>query len=182
MATVALPSDLAQTAPCRIVPIGNEHLAGFHAALDRVAREGRSLAMLQAPPFPRTRRFVLDSLRDGAIHFVALAADQTVVGWCDLRPKAAVTLRHSAVLGMGVVEEFRGRGVGTRLLAATLARADASGFRRAELVVRADNHGAIALYQRFDFVEEGRCRQYLRLDGEDHDALLMARLLSPPPT
>ena len=178
MATVPLPSGFEEPAPCRIVPIGREHLAGFHAALDRVAREGRYLAMLQAPPFARTRRFVLESLRDGAIHFVALAEDETVVGWCDLRPKAAATLRHSAVLGMGVVEEFRGRRIGTQLLAIALAGADARGLRRAELVVRADNHAAIALYRRFGFVEEGRCRQYLRVQGEDHDALLMARLTS----
>ena len=178
MATVPLPSGFEEPAPCRIVPIGREHLAGFHAALDRVAREGRYLAMLQAPPFARTRRFVLESLRDGAIHFVALAEDETVVGWCDLRPKAAATLRHSAVLGMGVVEEFRGRRIGTQLLAIALAGADARGLRRAELVVRADNHAAIALYRHFGFVEEGRCRQYLRVQGEDHDALLMARLTS----
>jgi ribosomal protein S18 acetylase RimI-like enzyme len=178
MATVAMPSDLDDSAPCRIVPIGREHLAGFHSALDRIAREGRYLAMLQAPPFARTRRFVLDSLRDGAIHYVAVAGDGAVVGWCDLRPKAAATLRHSAVLGMGVVPEVRGRGVGTRMLAATLAGADARGLRRAELVVRADNHAAIALYRRFGFVEEGRCRQYLQVHGEDHDALLMARLVS----
>jgi ribosomal protein S18 acetylase RimI-like enzyme len=178
MATVPLPSGLDEFAPCRVVPLGREHLSGFHAALDSIAREGRYLAMLQAPPFSRTRRFVLDSLHDGAVHFVALAGRDTVIGWCDLRPKAAVTLRHSAVLGMGVVEEFRGRGVGSRLLAATLARADARGLRRTELVVRADNVAAIALYRRFGFVEEGRCRQYLRFDGVDHDALLMARLLS----
>lgn len=181
MATVAMPSDLDESAPCRIVPIGKEHLVGFHSALDRIAREGRYLAMLQAPPFARTRRFVLDSLRDGAIHYVAVAGDGAVVGWCDLRPKAAATLRHSAVLGMGVVPEFRGRGVGTRMLAATLAGADARGLRRAELVVRADNHAAIALYRRFGFVEEGRCRQYLQVHGEDHDALLMARLVSELP-
>ena len=181
MATVALPADLDERTPCRIERIGREHLPGFHAALDQIAREGRYLAMLQAPPFVRTRRFVLDSKRDGAIHYVALAGDGTVVGWCDLRPKAAATLRHSAVLGMGVIESFRGLGVGSRLLAATLASADACGLRRAELVVRADNPAAIALYRRFGFVEEGRCRQYLRIDGQDHDALLMARLLTEQP-
>lgn len=180
MAIVALPLPAADPAARRIVPIGREHLAGFHAALDRVARENRWLAMLQAPSFGRTRRFVLDSLKEGAVHLVALAGDE-VVGWCDLRPKAAVTLRHSAVLGMGVVREFRGQGLGTRLLAATLERADARGLRRAELVVRADNASAIALYQRFGFVVEGRCRQFLRHDGVDHDALLMARLVADPP-
>jgi ribosomal protein S18 acetylase RimI-like enzyme len=178
MATVALPSQPEDDAPWRIVPIGREHLAGFHEALDRIAREGRYLAMLQAPSFARTRRFVLDSLRDGAIHLVALAVDETVVGWCDLRPKAAATLRHSAVLGMGVIAPFRGRGVGSQMLATALTAADARGLRRTELIVRADNHAAIALYRRFGFAEEGRCRQYLRIDGEDHDALLMARLTS----
>jgi ribosomal protein S18 acetylase RimI-like enzyme len=181
MATVPAPSGPDEYGPCRVVGLGREHLSGFHAALDSIAREGRYLAMLQAPPFARPRRFVLDSLRDGAIHFVALAGHDTVVGWCDLRPKAAATLRHSAVLGMGVVADFRGRGVGSQLLAATLARADARGLRRAELVVRADNAAAIALYHRFGFVEEGRCRQYLHCDGVDHDALLMARLLSEQP-
>ena len=178
MATVALPSQPEDDAPWRIVPIGREHLAGFHEALDRIARESRYLAMLQAPSFARTRRFVLDSLRDGAIHLVALADDETVVGWCDLRPKAAATLRHSAVLGMGVIAPFRGRGVGSQMLGAVLTAADARGLRRTELIVRADNHPAIALYRRFGFAEEGRCRQYLRIDGEDHDALLMARLTS----
>ncbi len=133
-----------------IVPIGKEHLRGFHAALDRIAREGRYLAMLQAPPLVRTRRFVLDSLRQGAVHVVALAG-RDVVGWCDLRPKSAATQRHSAVLGLGVVAEYRGQGVGTRMLAMTLEMGDARGIRRAELVVRADNAPAIALYRRFGF-------------------------------
>lgn len=158
-----------------IVPIGKEHLPGFHAALDRIAREGRYLAMLQAPSLARTRRFVLESLRQGAVHVVALAG-RDVVGWCDLRPKSAAAQRHSAVLGLGVVAKYRGQGAGTRMLAMTLEMGDARGIRRAELVVRADNAPAIALYRRFGFEVEGTCRQYLSIDGVDHDALLMARL------
>ncbi|HET7204739.1 MAG TPA: GNAT family N-acetyltransferase [Steroidobacteraceae bacterium] len=175
MATVALPAQTEYRPARRIVPIGKEHLAGFHAALDSVAREGRYLAMLQAPPYASTRRFVLDSLKGGAIHVVALAGDD-VVGWCDLRPKAALGLRHSAVLGLGVVRQYRGQGLGSSMLATTLEMAETRGLHRVELVVRADNETAIALYRRFGFVEEGRCRQYLSLDGVSHDALLMARL------
>jgi ribosomal protein S18 acetylase RimI-like enzyme len=126
----------------------------------------------------RTRRFVLDSLRHGAIHLVALAG-RDVVGWCDLRPKSAVTQRHSAVLGMGVVPEYRGQGIGARMLAMTLELGDARDVRRVELVVRADNVPAIALYRRFGFEVEGTCRRYLSISGVDHDALLMARLASP---
>jgi ribosomal protein S18 acetylase RimI-like enzyme len=162
-------------ASLQIVPIGRAHLAGFHAALDGIAKERRYLAMLEAPSFSRTRRLVLDSLRAGAVHVVAVAGDE-VIGWCDLRPKAAPTLRHSAVLGMGVVAAYRGQGIGRRMLAATLELAWARGIRRAELIVRSDNTPALALYRRFGFVEEGTCRNYVCVDGVDYDALLMARL------
>lgn len=165
-------------AAVEVVPFGRQHLAGFHAAVDSVARERRFLAMLEAPSFARTRRLVLDSLKDGAVHFVAVHGGE-VVGWCDLRPKSAVALRHSAVLGMGLVAGFRGRGIGARLLQETLAQATARGLWRAELIVRSDNAPAIALYRRFGFEVEGTCRRYLRIDGVDHDALLMARVEPP---
>jgi RimJ/RimL family protein N-acetyltransferase len=166
----------AVTMDVRIVPIARHHLAGFHSALDRVAREGRHLAMLEAPSFVRTRRFVLDSLKAGAIHVVAIAGYDEVVGWCDLRPKCAATLRHSAVLGMGLIAPYRSQGLGSRMLAATLDAAGQAGLQRAELVVRADNAPAIALYRRFGFRLEGTLRDYLRVDGVSHDALQMARL------
>ncbi len=159
----------------QIVPIGQVHLAGFHAAVDGIAKERRYLAMLEAPSFTRTRRLVLDSLKAGAVHVVAVA-DGEVIGWCDLRPKTAPTLRHSAVLGMGIVAAYRGQGIGSRMLAATLELAWARGIRRAELNVRSDNAPAIALYRRFGFVDEGTCRNYTCIDGVDYDALLMARL------
>ena len=176
MSSVSRPTAAhSSRADLEIVPIGRAHLAGFHAAVDSVAKERRYLAMLEAPSFTRTRRFVLDSLKAGAVHVVAVA-DGEVVGWCDLRPKAAATLRHSAVLGMGVVTACRGQGIGSRMLASTLELAGARGIRRAELSVRSDNAPAIALYRRFGFVEEGTCRNYICVDGVDYDALLMARL------
>jgi len=165
-------------AEVRIVPIARHHLAGFHAALDQVAREGRHLALLEAPSFVRTRRFILDSLKAGAVHVVAVAGFDDVVGWRDLRPKASPTLRHSAVLGIGLVAPYRGLGLGSRMLAATLTRARQAGLERAELIVRADNHPAIALYRRFGFQLEGTLRDYLRVDGVSYDALQMARLES----
>ena len=176
MSSVSWPTAAKSAADgLEIVPIGRQHIAGFHAALDSVAKERRYLALLEAPSFARTRRFVVDSLKTGAVHVVAVADDK-VVGWCDLRPRTAPTMRHSALLGMGVVTAHRGRGIGSRMLATTLELALVRGIRRSELIVRCDNAAAIALYRRFGFVEEGRCRNYLCIDGVDYDALLMARL------
>jgi ribosomal protein S18 acetylase RimI-like enzyme len=176
MSSVSWPTAATSTAAgIEIVPIGRQHIAGFHAALDCVAKERRYLAMLEAPSFWRTRRFVLASLQAGAVHVVAVADDR-VVGWCDLRPKAAPVLRHTAVLGMGLVAAYRSQGIGSRLLTAALGLAPARGIRRSELIVRSDNSAAIALYRRFGFVDEGTCRNYMRVDDVDYDALLMARL------
>ena len=159
----------------QIVPMQRRHVAGFHAVLDGVAREGRFLAMLEAPPLARVRRFVLDGLRVGRPQFVALA-DGQVVGWCDVSRKEYETLRHSGVLGMGVARSHRGRGIGRDLLAATLEAATHCEISRVELVVRVDNAAAIALYRRFGFAEEGRNRRALRVQGRYCDTLQMARL------
>lgn len=159
----------------QVMPIERRHIASFREVLDGVARERRYLAFLEAPPMPRVRRFVLDGLRVGIAQFVAVDGER-VVGWCDVTPKSHETLRHSGTLGMGVAASHRGIGVGAALLRATLEGAFARGLTRIELLVRADNEPAIALYGRHGFELEGRLRQYIVVDGAAHDALQMARL------
>jgi ribosomal protein S18 acetylase RimI-like enzyme len=156
-----------------IVPIERRHIVGFREVLDGVARERRWLAFLEAPPLPRIRSFVLNGLRNGMAQFVAVD-DGRVLGWCDVNPKTHESLRHSGVLGMGVAASHRGQGLGSALLRATLEAASARGITRIELVVRADNAAAIALYERHGFELEGRLRDYMIVDGVAHDALAMA--------
>ncbi len=158
-----------------IVPIERRHIAGFREVLDEVARERRWIAFLEAPPLDRVRRLVLGNLRGGAVQYVAVDGDR-VVGWCDVTPKSRETTRHSGTLGMGLALSHRGRGLGNSLLATTLDAAFSRGLTRIELVVRADNVGAIALYRRHAFELEGRLRRYMIVDGQAYDALQMARL------
>lgn len=159
----------------QVVPTGRRHIAGFREVLDGVARERRYLAFLEAPPMARMRRFVLDNLRNGAPQFVAVDADR-VLGWCDIVPKTHATLRHVGALGMGIAAPHRSRGIGKALLQATIDGAAARAISRIELLVRADNEPAIALYRRFGFELEGRLRHYLIVDGTSHDVLAMARI------
>ena len=159
----------------QVVPIERRHIAGFREVLDGVARERRYLAFLEAPPLARMRRFVLDGLSCGIAQYVAVDGER-VVGWCDVTRRAHATLRHCGVLGMGVAATHRGRGIGAALLGATLERCAACGITRVELVVRADNAAAIALYRRHGFELEGRLRGYLIVDDQPQDALQMARL------
>jgi ribosomal protein S18 acetylase RimI-like enzyme len=161
--------------PWQVVPMQRRHIAGFRELLDRVARERRYLAFLEAPPMPRVRRFVLNNLRNGAPQLVALD-EGAVVGWCEITPKVPITLQHGGVLGMGVAASHRGIGVGAGLLQEALQAATLRGLTRIELVVRTDNDPAIRLYRRFGFEVEGRLRNYLVVDGHAQDVLAMARV------
>ncbi len=103
----------------------------------------------------------------------ALAGDK-VVGSRDVRRESFPSRAHRGTLGMGLLPEWRGRGVGRRLLEATLARARRSGFKRIELDVHADNQCAIALYEQAGFVLEGIVRDASLIDSVFRDAILMA--------
>lgn len=159
----------------RIVRRAKEHIEGFRAVLDAVAREERYLAMLQAPPLDEVRRFVMESLEKRRPQFVALAGDECV-GWCDVIEKPRDVLKHSGVLGMGVAQAHRGRGIGRALIERTLDDARAKGFTRIELTVRVDNERAKALYDKVGFEVEGLCRRHMRVRDAYYDSWLMAWL------
>ena len=159
-----------------ILPITFHHVAGFHAALDSVARERDFLAMVEAPPLEWAQEFVSDIIAKGHAQVVALE-EGTVVGWCDILPqRSRPGFQHCGSVGMGVVRAWRGRGLGKALLASCIERAFASGLTRIELEVYADNLPAIALYRRLGFAEEGRKRRARFLDGRYQDLLMMALL------
>lgn len=162
--------------PFRILPIAEEHIAGFREVLDTVARERRYLAFLEAPSAEETAAFVRRNIRKGYPQFVALV-DGGVVGWCDILPIDRPVKSHGGVLGLGILPEHRGRGIGTALIEAALAGARACGLTRVELVVRQRNARAIALYERLGFAHEGAKRNAVRIDGAYEDAICMALLL-----
>jgi SAM-dependent methyltransferase len=106
------------------------------------------------------------------VQFVATDGER-VVGWCDVAPRSWHGFRHSGVLGMGVVAEWRNQGIGSRLLQATLAAARAAGLSRIDLEVFRSNRGAIILYEKFGFVHEGVKRDARVLDDLRDDLLCM---------
>jgi ribosomal protein S18 acetylase RimI-like enzyme len=164
-----------------IVPIAERHIAGFHAVLDRVARQRKYLALVEAPPLEAVRELVLRHIGQAAPHVVAIDGG-AVVGWCDIVPDLRESSRHCGRLAMGVDPDYRGRGIGRRLLRAALAAARARGLERIELNVVDTNEIAIRLYKRFGFEEEGLLRNARKLDGQYDNKLTMGLLLNGPGT
>jgi ribosomal protein S18 acetylase RimI-like enzyme len=99
-----------------------------------------------------------------------------VIGWCDVTPKPRPIYAHNGVLGMGLLPQFRGRGIGKRLIAQTLGAAQAFGLERVELTVRENNVNAIALYKKVGFEIEGVQREAILVDGVHENLILMGLL------
>src|SRR5207244_1977300 len=108
---------------------------------------------------------------DGTL--VAVVADE-IVGSLHIELS-----RHGfGEIGMAVAREWRGRGVGSALLAAAIEWSRERGLHKLSLAVFAHNAAAITLYRKFGFVEEGRrVKQYRRQSGELWDAIDMGLLL-----
>ena len=160
----------------QIVPIAEEHIPGFRASVDVVARETKYLAFLEAPPLEDVTRFVRDNMERGYPQFVVLSAG-TVVGWCDVIPnRTRVIYSHCGSLGIGLLPEFRGKGIGRQLMQRAIEAAFAFGLTRIELTVRERNANAIALYKSLGFEVEGLHRNAVCIGGQYENLYSMALL------
>jgi ribosomal protein S18 acetylase RimI-like enzyme len=159
----------------QILPITEEHIEGFRAAVDSVAREHNYLAFLEGPPLEMARSFVLENIQGNWPHFVALVEGK-IVGWCDITSLHRHAFVHAGSLGIGVLAPYRGQGIGVALIRAALNKAKAIGLTRIELTVRENNKRAIALYEKEGFLIEGLHRNAVRIDTKYENQISMALL------
>lgn len=134
-----------------IIPQQDEHIPGQAAALTSVAREGKYLSTNTGFSEESARMFTQDCHKQGFPQFVAVDTDKNiVVGWCDIvaRPEHP---RGVGFLGVGLLPDYRGRGIGTRLMLETIRAAEKSGFSTICLECRASNKNAIKVYKKMGF-------------------------------
>jgi ribosomal protein S18 acetylase RimI-like enzyme len=161
--------------PVVISPITVANAASFRSCLDTVAQEKQYLAQIEALPLEKIERFVHESVANDAVQFVALDGAR-VVGWADIFPAWAHAVSHCGSLGMGVLPDYRRRGLGEALLRACITKAKVKGITRIELEARADNLSAIRLYEKLGSVHEALKRNAMRFDGVYFDSIQMSLL------
>ncbi len=152
-----------------IRPITQGDIDSFWATLDSVAREKKFLARDEAPPIESTRDFVGQNIAAGHPHFVAVdGAD--VIGWCDVLPRDDSDT-STGVLGMGLHKNWRGKGLGKKLICTALAAAQAKNFTAIRLDVNVDNLNAIALYEKVGFAHTRTYSKPDKPEKQMHDML-----------
>jgi GNAT superfamily N-acetyltransferase len=94
---------------------------------------------------------------------------QHVVGHLGLVREDSPENRHVATLGMAVARQWRGRGVGSALMAEAIRWAREFGVE------------TLALYRKFGFREEGRLRGHSKKSIGYRDELIMGLWVDGPP-
>ena len=103
-----------------------------------------------------------------------------VVGVCDLTPRGlgeASKSRHVVGLGMSILKEYRGIGIGSAMMDYMISWAKEKGYKKISLSVFSTNQPAINLYRKFGFEIEGVKKMEFKINGEYVDEILMALFL-----
>lgn len=128
------------------------------------------------------RKRIADMPHGGADLMLVVERGGVVVGNAGLTAFPHQRRRHAVNMGIAVLPQSQGQGVGSALMAAVLDYADNwAHILRVELNVFTDNAAAIALYKKFGFVHEGTSRAFALRDGQYADVHFMARLHPNPP-
>ena len=159
----------------QIIPISEQYIEEFWAAVDSVARERKYLTFLEGPSLEMVRAFVVENLKSNWPHVVAVIKEK-VVGWCDITSLHRPVFEHAGTLGMGILADYRGQGIGEALIRMALEKAKTRRLTRIELTVREKNESAISLYKKVGFVVEGFHKNAVRISDKYENHISMALL------
>jgi RimJ/RimL family protein N-acetyltransferase len=115
------------------------------------------------------------SMQDNSTIFVAVNED-VLVGYLVAIGGQALRNRHSVYIVIGVLNDFVGQGIGTKLFEALEKWAIEQNIYRLELTVMTHNQRALALYEKMGFIVEGTRHNSLFVDGQFVDEYYMAKL------
>ncbi len=138
------------------------------ADLDAVARVEQN-----AYKFPWSRAIFSDCLIAG-YQSVVLDCGSSVVGYAIMSVAAA----EAHILNLCVDVNFRGRGLGRRLLDSLIDRATVLQVERLFLEVRPSNTEAVGLYESCGFTLLGVRKNYYKAEHGREDALVFVREFS----
>jgi ribosomal protein S18 acetylase RimI-like enzyme len=121
----------------------------------------------------------IDTLVHGAAdapptYFVAVH-DGEVVGWVNLDAPGSDRLSHAVELTMGLLDEFRGYGIGSALLDRAVSWAGAHGYRKVFSNVPASNKAAVEFLEGNGWEVEATRPNHYVIDDALVDEVLVAR-------
>jgi RimJ/RimL family protein N-acetyltransferase len=115
--------------------------------------------------------------RENCYYIVAIV-DNKIIGNLTFVSSPRKRLMHRGDLGIAVLKDFWGEGIGTFLMDNFFRWANQNGItKKVELQVREDNTRAINLYLKYGFKIEGRISRGMYVDGRYYDLYCMGKTI-----
>jgi RimJ/RimL family protein N-acetyltransferase len=154
-----------------------EDVEPFLKAVRRVAKEGRFSPATEGYSLEDTRDFIQYNIDHSYPQHLAFEDDE-IVAWCHIIPKQVVGMNHVGTLGLGMLADYRGNGIGSELIKNTIEHAKRiNHIERVELEVNESNRYAIELFKRMGFNIEGKRPKARKTDGVYDNIILMGKNL-----
>lgn len=84
---------------------------------------------------------------------------------------------HIIYIVTGVLEDYRGKGIGNKLFKKIFSWSSKAKISRIELKVREDNNIAIKLYEKLGFEKEGIRNKAVKFKGKFYDEIYMSKII-----
>ena len=122
---------------------------------------------------------LMNSISTGRMVIFVIELNGQLVGQLGMywRRSRNKKLGHCMNLGLAVMKDYWGYGMGTSLMQACEDWAKMNQIVRLELEVVCQNEPAVALYKKCGYDIEGTKRKSMYIDGEYFDEYLMAKIL-----
>ncbi|SDQ63132.1 GNAT family N-acetyltransferase [Natronobacterium texcoconense] len=157
-----------------IRPARQEDLSGIVGAIRQVAEEKTYIvAESVADEVDHEETLLRHNELESRMFFVA-TVEKEVVGWVHLYAPELDKLSHTAELTVGVIEEYRGHGIGSHLLSRGLEWAGSNGYEKVYNSVPSANEEAIEFLEAHDWETEAIREDHYKLNGHYVDEVMMA--------
>ena len=158
-----------------------EDARGFIEYLKKIAEETEYLVRLPEEikmTIEKEEEILKDIIESEESIFVVAKHDDKIVGNLSFTRDTKFRTKHSGVIGIAMLEEYCGIGLGTELMKILFTWTDSNGIKRSELQVDSDNYRAIALYKKMGFEEEGVLKKHKYMgNGKYKDSIIMGRVI-----
>lgn len=124
---------------------------------------------------PQMESLIRDSV-EGDDFLLVAEADQRLVGYISAQKGRLNRIAHSAYIVVGILADYRGKGIGTEFFKRLNDWAEEKKVTRLELTVICENEAAKRLYTKSGFQIEGIKRNSVCVDGKYLDEYYMARI------
>lgn len=162
-----------------IRPIKTDDSRSFLDMLKQLDRE-TSFMMLE----PGERTTTVENMEENIKNMgssdsltLILEDEERIAGFLSASRGTAARIRHRAYIVIGILKDYRGKGLGEKLFQELERWTKEHHITRLELTVMTHNEGAIRLYEKMGFKIEGMKEKSLLVNGTYVDEYYMGKVL-----